>query len=116
MKIAILVREETMQKCTGKGCLNAFFQKKDAFAKYEDEIELVAFSHADGDIDHKIETLIKNGVNVVHLSSCMRSKAANYEALAEQLSQNFDVVGYTHGPEHGKGQETINLKKISKPE
>ena len=116
MKIAILVREETMQKCTGKGCLNAFFQKKDAFAKYEDEIELVAFSHADGDIDHKIETLIKNGVNVVHLSSCMRSKAANYEALAERISQNFDVVGYTHGAENGKVQETINLKKFSKPE
>lgn len=28
MKIAILVREETMQRCTGKGCLNAFFRKR----------------------------------------------------------------------------------------
>lgn len=115
MKIAILVREETMQRCTGKGCLNAFFQKKDAFARYAGEIELVAFSHADGDIDRKIETMIKNGVNVVHLSTCMRSKAANYEALAERLSQNFDVVGYTHGAENGKVQETITIKKVFKP-
>ena len=110
MKIAILVREETMQRCTGKGCLRAFFQKEDAFARYEDA-ELVAFSHADGDIERKIETMTKNGVDVVHLSSCMRSKAANYEALAKRLSQCFDVVGYTHGSEEGKVQETINMKK-----
>lgn len=112
MKIAILVREETMQRCTGKGCLNAFFRKKDAFERYEDEIELVAFSHADGDIDRKIEAMTKNGVDIVHLSSCMRGKAANYEALAQRLSQYFDVVGYTHGSEDGKVQKTISLKKF----
>ena len=99
MKIAILVREETMQRCTGKGCLAAFFQKKDAFRRYEDEIELVAFSHAGGDIDHKITTMIKNGVEAVHLSSCMRGKASNYETLAKRLGVHFDVVGYTHGSE-----------------
>lgn len=113
MKIAILVREETMQRCTGKGCLNAFFQRKDAFARYKDDIELVAFSHADGDIDHKITTMIKNGVNVVHLSSCMRGKASNYETLAKYLGEHFDVVGYTHGSEEGKERNTINIKKVN---
>ncbi|MBC8015437.1 MAG: CGGC domain-containing protein [Sporomusaceae bacterium] len=111
MKIAILVREETMQRCTGKGCLTAFFQKKDAFRRYEDEIELVAFSHAGGDIDHKITTMIKNGVDVVHLSSCMRGKAANYETLAERLGEYFDVVGYTHGSEQGKEKNAVIIKK-----
>ncbi|WP_378956516.1 CGGC domain-containing protein [Pelosinus sp. sgz500959] len=109
MKIAILVREETMERCTGRGCLNAFFQKKDAFERYEGEIELVAFSHADGDIDRKIETMIKNGVDVVHLSSCMRSKASNYEMLAKRLGEHFDVVGYTHGSEEGKMKNTITI-------
>lgn len=113
MKIAILVREETMQRCTGRGCLNAFFQRKDAFARYKDDIELVTFSHADGDIDHKITTMIKNGVDVVHLSSCMRGKASNYETLAKQLGEHFDVVGYTHGSEEGKERKTINLKKAN---
>jgi len=114
MKIAILVREETMQRCTGKGCLNAFFERKDAFERYEDEeIQLVTFSHAGGDIDHKIDRMIKNGVNVVHLSSCMRGKASNYEALAKHLGQHFDVVGYTHGAEKGKTQETIITKNKS---
>jgi len=110
MKIAILVREETLQRCTGKGCLNAFFQRKDAFGRYQDDVELVAFSHVAGDIDRKIEMMIKNGVDVVHLSSCMRGKAANYEALAKYLGKHFDVVGYTHGPENGKEQETITIK------
>lgn len=111
MKIAILVREETMQRCTGKGCLNAFFQKKDAFAHYGDDTQLITFSHGGGDIDHKIESMIKNGVDVVHLSSCMRGKAANYETLAKRLSQHFDVVGYTHGSAEGKTNHTINIKK-----
>lgn len=97
MKIAILVREETMQRCTGKGCLHAFFRRKDAFAHYGDEAELVAFSHSGGDIDHKIAMLLKNGVEIVHLSSCMRGKAFNYETLAQRLSEHFAVVGYTHG-------------------
>lgn len=113
MKIAILVREETMKRCTGKGCLTAFFQKKDAFERYEDKMELVTFSHADGDIEHKIETMIKNGVDVVHLSTCMRGKAANYEDLAKRLSEHFDVVGYTHGSQEGKEQNTICIKKGS---
>ncbi|WP_371381273.1 CGGC domain-containing protein [Sporomusa aerivorans] len=114
MKIAILVREETMQRCTGKGCLNAFFQRKDAFKGYEDKTELITFSHAGGDIDHKIEMMIKNGVDTVHLSSCMRAKAANYEALAQKLAEHFNVVGYTHGAEEGKEQATVIIKKADK--
>lgn len=100
-----------MQRCTGRGCLNAFFQRKDAFESYGEEVQLVAFSHADGDINHKIETMIKNGVDVVHLSSCMRGKAANYETLVNRLGEHFDVIGYTHGSEEGKGQKTISIKK-----
>ena len=112
MKIAILVREETMQRCTGRGCLTAFFEKKDAFEKYGEDAQLITFSHAGGDIDHKIEMMKKNGVDVVHLSSCMRGKAADYETLARRLGEHFDVIGYTHGSEEGKVQKTINIKKI----
>lgn len=111
MKIAILVREETMQRCTGRGCLNAFFQRTDAFERYEGEIELVTFSHAGGDLDHKIAMLIKNGVDTVHLSSCMRGKAENYEVVAKKLGEHFNVVGYTHGSPEGKVKATMNIKK-----
>ena len=110
MKVAILTRQETLERCTGKGCLRACLTNTDAFARYEDEVELVAFTHAGGDLEHKIDMMKKNGVEAVHLSSCMRSKADDYEALAERLANDFDVVGYTHGDEEGKTRKSVILK------
>lgn len=111
MKIGILVREETMMKCTGKGCLNALLQRKDSFAGYEGEIQLLSFTHVGGNLEHKIENMIKNGVKTVHLSSCLRSKSPDYENLARRLSEHFNVVGYTHGAKEGKTRATCNLLK-----
>lgn len=113
MKIAILVREETMKSCTGSGCMNAFFQKIDSFARYKDQsnVELVSFTHNGGDLEKKILTLKKKGVDVVHVSSCIRGKDINYESLAERLSEDFAVVGYTHGEEVGKTREAIMLER-----
>ncbi|MHC1684010.1 MAG: CGGC domain-containing protein [Clostridiaceae bacterium] len=111
MKIGILVREDTMLKCTGKGCFNAFFKRIDAFSGYDEKAELLGFTHIGGDIDRKIEKMIENGVDTVHLSTCARAKAPEYEALAERLSKHFNVVGYTHGSEVGKTRETVFIKK-----
>ncbi|SHH79062.1 CGGC domain-containing protein [Clostridium grantii] len=97
MKIAIIVRKETMDKCSGKGCLNAFFKKIDAFENYDENTELVAFTHNGGDLEHKIQKLKDNNVQVIHLSSCIRGKCEDYEELIEKLSKDFKVVGYTHG-------------------
>lgn len=36
---------------TGKGCLNAFFQRKDSFARYDEELELLSFTHTGGDLN-----------------------------------------------------------------
>lgn len=113
MKVAILVNEDTMNRCTGKGCFNAFSNKTGAFADYESDVELVEFTHAGGDLKHLIESLIKNEVDVVHLSSCLRSKYVNYESLAYKLSQYFKVIGYTHGSEKGRTRDAINLDKNS---
>ena len=52
-----------------------------------------------------------NGVEVVHLSSCMRGSSEDYENLANILSEHFKVVGYTHGSKEGKKNNTINLDK-----
>lgn len=111
MKIAIIVREETMKKCTGKGCFNAFFTRIDAFEHYPPDTELAAFTHHGGDLAHKIEKLKENGVTAVHLSTCMRAKAPEYEALAQALSVDFDVIGYTHGSAQGKTRETVSILK-----
>ena len=116
MNIAIIVREETMLSCTGGGCLKAFVKKIDSFARYKDidDVELVAFTHNGGDIEKKIAALKKKRVEVVHLSSCIRSKDANYDLLAQRLAEDFAVVGYTHGDELGKTRRAIMLAKGSK--
>lgn len=115
MKIGILVREETMMKCTGKGCLNAFFQRKDAFARYEGEVQLLTFTHVGGDLNRKIEKMMESGIETIHLSSCLRAKSSDYEALANRLSEHFNVVGYTHGSEVAarSGKVSIQLTKNS---
>jgi len=48
-KIAVLVNEDTMQRCSCGGCLKAFMNKADSFERYADEdIELVGFTHSGG--------------------------------------------------------------------
>lgn len=115
MKIAIIVREETMMRCTGSGCMNAFFQRIDSFARYADrqDVELVSFTHNGGEIEKKIDVLKKKGVDAVHLSSCIRGKDTNYETLAKRLSEHFAVVGYTHGEEIGSTGQAIILAKAT---
>lgn len=115
-KIAIMVNEDTMQRCTCGGCVNAVINKKDAFARYEQEdIELVGFTHAGGDLERKLEQLKKKGVEAIHLSSCMRTKNPNYEVIAHRIAEDFDVVGYTHGGEVSKtGAMAIIKEKADK--
>lgn len=111
MKIAILVREETMKKCTGKACFDALCNKKDSFEPYQTDIELLCFTHEGGDRDYKIRRMIEYGVDTVHLATCIRSKSEEYEQLAQKLSKHFNVVGYTHGSLQGEKRETIFLNK-----
>jgi len=115
MKIGILVREETALICTGKGCLNAFFQRKDSFARYSEEIQLLAFTHVGGDLKRKIKNMKQSGVECVHLSSCLRARSPDYASLMERLSKEFTVVGYTHGPEVRIGVSRINEISQKRP-
>jgi len=111
MKVAIFVNEVTMDLCSGRGCFNAFNLKVESFEGYDSNAELVGFTHTGGDLENKIQKLIKNGVEVVHLSSCLRAKHPDYEGLAQKLAQHFKVVGYTHGSEKGKSRNAIYLDK-----
>ena len=106
-----MVRKETLDNCTGKGCLNAFFQRVDAFAEYDGQAELVSFTHDGGDLQRKIDKLKQLGVEVIHLSSCLRGKSPDYAALAVRLAQDFAVVGYSHGTRAGRSRAAICLPK-----
>lgn len=110
LKIAIIVREETTARCTGKGCLRSFFSKSDSFARYRDlEIELVGFFHSGGDLEYKLAKMKEAGVQIIHLSTCMRAKYSGYEELARIIAEDFDVVGYTHGSPDGKTKKTLSI-------
>jgi predicted metal-binding protein len=111
-KIAIIVRNDTLHNCTGHGCLNAFLQRLDAFTDYDQTVQLVSFTHECGDLDKKIITMKRNGIDTVHLSSCLRGKSDRYEELAERLARDFDVIGYTHGNVEGRTRRANNIKKI----
>lgn len=110
IKIAILVREETSHKCTGKGCLKSFNQKTESFARYKGtDIELVGFFHSGGDIDYKLQKMNEAGVDVIHVSTCMRAKYEGYEELVQRIGNDFDVIGYTHGSVEGKTRGTVSV-------
>ena len=104
-KVAIIVREETSKTCVGKGCLNAFYQKIDSFEKYQNgSLELVAFCDDGGVSDDPIENILnriekfkKIGVDIVHVSTCIRAKSPIYKEMLALFSKEFEVMGYTHG-------------------
>lgn len=109
-KIAILVREETSAKCTGKGCLKSFFAKTESFERYRgQEVELVGFFHSGGDLEYKIAKMKQAGVQIIHLSTCMRAKYDGYKDLVKVLARDFDVIGYTHGSAAGKTRATVSV-------
>jgi len=117
-KIAILICKNVSNKCTGSGCFKAFNQRKDAFEGYSDEIELSSFTHCSG-CDEEAEELLEKkiqkwrdtGIDTVHLSTCIRGRCHLYETWAKQLSEDFNVIGYTHGSAEGKKGNNINLPK-----
>jgi predicted metal-binding protein len=110
LRIAILVREETTMKCTGQGCLRSFFAKTESFARYRGiEVELTGFFHSGGDLELKLAKMKEAGVQVIHVSTCMRGRYEGYEELVKKISTDFDVVGYTHGSEHGKVRKTVSV-------
>jgi predicted metal-binding protein len=110
LKIAILVREETTERCTGKGCFRSFFNMTEGFARYlNKEVELIGFFHSGGDLEYKLSKMKDAGVKVIHVSTCMRGKYEGYEQLVERLGKDFDVIGYTHGSENGKKQKTVSV-------
>lgn len=73
------------------------------------DVELAGFFHSGGDLDYKLAKMKKAGVQVIHVSTCMRGKYEGYEELVGKLSRDFDVIGYTHGSEHGKTRKTLTI-------
>lgn len=118
-KIMIFVCGEVSKRCTANGCFRTFNEKVDSFAEYKDvETQLSAFNTCPGcdaepleNLKSKLEKIKKSGTDTVHISTCIRGRCAHYESFAKILGDaGFDVVGYTHGSEAGKLDNTIWIK------
>ena len=85
-KIAILRCLKTSASCAGTGCLRAFNERSEGFAKYAgEEVQLAAMwtcngcgestleNQAEG-LEKKIARMVKNNIEGVHLSHCTSKK------------------------------------------
>lgn len=124
-RIGIYVCGNVAKRCTANGCMRAFNENSDSFSSYdESDTKLVSFNNCNGCDENPMESLLlkiekfkKANVDTIHLSSCIRSKCDYYEAFVDELSKEFDVVGYTHGSAEGKKNNNISKKKsISREE
>lgn len=117
-KIAVLVCKDVADKCSAGGCFRAFNRREDAFEAYDSAVEITGFTHCSGCddeaealLDHKLNKLVKLGVDTLHLSTCIRGRCHKYAIFADELSQYFDIKGYTHGSQQGKKKNNIDQPK-----
>lgn len=108
-KIAILRCFKVSKKCAGSSCTKAFKNKTASFIDYEDTWQmLMAIPCSECNEDSLKEIIIcakefKNqGVESIHLSTCIKLKCPYYNEFIEELSNMFQVVGYTHALKNNK--------------
>jgi predicted metal-binding protein len=102
-KIAIIRCDEKAKICPGTNCFKVMREKKAAFEKYGDEIEIIGFDTCGGcglgkpdKLLQKIEVLKQRGAEVVHLSTCFKSMCPCYPAYMEEAKKHVKVDGNTH--------------------
>lgn len=104
-KLGIVNCYEVSKRCSSSGCLNALSERTGSFERYEgEETRLVSFVHCNGCGERAVEQVVARaermrevGVEVIHLSTCIKSRCVQYEAFLKALSGKFEVVAFTHG-------------------
>lgn len=75
VRIAVVRCETVSEVCPGVACFKAFNKRKQHFARYGDNAEIIGFFTCGGcsgrRVSRLVEKLLKYDLNVVHLSSCM---------------------------------------------
>ncbi len=119
-RIGIYVCGNVSKRCTANGCLRAFNEKGDSFSVYDESMyKLVSFNNCNGceedpmeSLVHKIEKFKMANADTIHLASCIRGRCEHYEKFVDELSKDFDVIGYTHGTAEGKKNNNKNKKRL----
>ena len=115
-RIAIFACLKSNRICAGCACLNAFYDRTGAFARYgAEELRLTAFlrcSHClkispetDADFLEKADRLASEGTEVVHMGVCTMTSSGspcpNAQRMASLLeARGMSVVCGTHPSRH----------------
>lgn len=74
-RIAIVRCETVAEVCPGIACFKAFNKRRQHFAQYDDNVEIIGYFTCGGcpgrRVSRLVDTLLKYDLDVVHLSSCM---------------------------------------------
>ena len=102
-KIAVLRCFKISSKCSGSGCTKAFNKKTASFNDYEDDSQMLMSIPCSGCSEDSLAEVLESSkelknqdVESIHLSTCMRSKCPYYNEFVQELSKDFQVIGYTH--------------------
>ena len=103
-KIGIINCAKKAHQCVGVYCFNSFNKKIDAFERYSDsDCAIVGFAHCNECCASSLERIVeraqslkKAGAEKIHISSCIKVTCLNYNEFIKTLSQDIDIVEYTH--------------------
>lgn len=105
-KIAVVRCDIVSETCPGVACFKAFNKRKMHFGEYGPDTEIIGFFTCGGcpgrRVFRLVDSLLKHGVDVVHLSSCMLMeggypKCPHIDGIKQMiLKKGVKVVEGTH--------------------
>ena len=102
-KIGIITCYNESKQYPGINCFNAFNNRTASFKDYDSESVVLGFVHCNGCSKDSAELVLQRakkmketGVDVIHLSTCMKKMCPRYKEHLNALSNDFEVAEYTH--------------------
>ncbi|MDP2216170.1 MAG: CGGC domain-containing protein [Methanolobus sp.] len=104
-KIAVIRCNIVSDTCPGVGCLKAFNRRTVHFSNYSQNVEMIAVFTCGGcsgrRVHRLVKSLLKHGVDVIHLSSCMQMDnypvCPHIEEIKRTITNaNIKLVAGTH--------------------
>jgi len=97
-RIAVVRCETVSEVCPGVACFKAFNNRKQNFKTYGEDAEIIGYFTCGGcpgrRVSRLVDSLKKHGLDVVHLSSCMKL-AGNYPPCPhyDEIRKNIESKG-----------------------
>ncbi|WP_129596648.1 CGGC domain-containing protein [Anaerophilus nitritogenes] len=108
--IGIINCYNVSKRCSSSGCFKALYNETGSFERYKGEgARIISFVHCNGcgnqvvnQFLERAERMVQRGVDVIHLSTCVRSKCPWYDEVMKNLSEKYEIEGYSHAKKNSK--------------